>query len=289
MLAMWRTSNPCQIQPWPQVTARRRDGARAAGMPRLALRALALVALWIGTAHAQPGPSTSEILRDGNTAALAGDWPRVSQLVEPLLQHQLTTIDLGETHRLAGIAAFFEQHNAAAEEHFLAYLRLDLAGRLDPALYPPEVVAFFNDVASRHAAELRALRSRAHRSWLLTLLPPFGQLQNGERTKAYVLGGALGGLLVANLTTYYFLRAWCEDTSGPVGGGLTCYNGGDHNHAAARLRPYNIATGIGFLVVYAYGVFDGVQGYRRQSHNRVVQPFANTSADSRVFGLMGSF
>lgn len=255
----------------------------------VAFRALAVVALWAGIARAQPGLSTSEILREGNTAALAGDWPRVSQLVHPLLERRLAAADLGEAHRLAGIAAFFEQRGDLAERHFLGYLRIDLDGRLDPALYPPEVVAFFNDVASRHAAELRALRNPPSRSWLLTLLPPVGQFQNGERTKAYVLGGVLGALLIADLTTYYYLRAWCEHTDGSAGGGLSCYDGGDHNHAAARLRPYNIASGIGFLVVYAYGVYDGVRGYQQHSREQALQPFVATSDGNRVFGIAGSF
>ena len=97
-------------------------------------------------------------------------------------------------------------------------MRLDLDGRLDPALYPPDVVAFFNDVASRHAAELRARRAPpVRRSWIYTLLPPIGQYQNGEHTKAYVLGGTLGALLIANLTTYAYLRAWCDHTDGSAG------------------------------------------------------------------------
>ena len=242
-----------------------------------------------GIARAQPGLSTSEILREGNTAALAGDWPRVSQLVDPLLARQLALADLGEAHRLAGIAAFFEQRPDAAESHFLSYLRIDLDGRLDPALYPPEVVAFFNDVASRHAAELRALRLTPQRIWLLSLLPPIAQLQNGDRTKAYVIGGALGALLLADLTTGYYLRAWCEHTDGTVGGGYSCYDGGDRNHAAARLRPWNLASGIGFLVVYAYGMYDGVRGYRQRSRELEVQPFISGSTGNHVFGLAGSF
>jgi hypothetical protein len=188
-----------------------------------------------------------------------------------------------------GIAAFFEQRPDAAENHFLSYLRIDLDGRLDPALYPPEVVAFFNDVASRHAAELRALRLAPRRTWLLTLLPPLGQLQNGEHTKAYVLGGVLGGLLIANLTTGYYLHAWCEHTDGAVGGGYSCYDGGDRNHAAARLRPWNIASLFGFVVVYAYGMYDGVRGYRQRSRELELQPFVSGSVDTRVFGVAGSF
>jgi hypothetical protein len=259
----------------------------------VAVRALAVVALWAGIARAEPSMSTSEILREGNTAALAGDWPRVSRLVEPLLQRRLALADLAEAYRLGGIAAFFEQRNDVAENRFVSYLRIDLDGRLDPALYPPEVLAFFNDVQLRHAAELQTLRYALKRSWFLTLLPPLGQLQNGERTKAYVIGGLLGALLIANLTTYYYLSSWCEHTEGTVGGGLSCYGGPptspDRNHAAARIRPWNIASGIGFLVVYAYGVYDGVRDYRRHSRELTMQPFVAASDDHRVFGVMGSF
>ena len=256
---------------------------------RRALIVLACIALGAPAARAGTAPGTSEALRAGNSAATAGDWPRVAQLVDPLLQQTLATADRAEAHRLAGLAAFFRQRPSEAENHFLAYLRLDLDGRLDPALYPPDVVAFFNDVTSRHAAELRALRTRPNRSWLLTLLPPIGQLQNGDRTKALVIGSALGVLLITNLTSYYYLRAWCDHTDGEGGGGLTCSDPNDRTEAAKRLRPYNIASGIGFLLVYAYGVYDGVQGYRQRSRERIVRPFVGVSPESRVLGLSGTF
>jgi len=262
-------------------------------LARRALGLAAIVALGVAApgpvARAEPRVATSEVLRAGNTAATAGDWERVAQLVDPLLLESLASSDRAEAHRLAGLAAFFRQRTGDAENHFLAYLRIDLDGRLDPALYPPDVVGFFNDVTARHAAELRALRARPNRSWILTLLPPFGQLQNGERTKALILGGALGALLVTNLTTYYYLRSWCDHTNGSTGGGLTCSDPDDRSAAAARLRPYNIASGIGFLVVYAYGVYDGVQGYRQHSRERVVRPFVGVSPESRIVGVSGSF
>lgn len=264
-------------------------GRTAPRATRIAAHALAAVMLWIGVAHAQPGLSTSASLREANTAALAGDWPRVSQLVEPLLQRRLTIVDLGETHRLAGLAAFFQQHSQDAESHFLAYLRVDLASRLDPMLYSPDVVAFFNDVAARHAPELRTPRLTPKRSWLFTLLPPAGQLQNGDRTKAYVLGGVLGSLLIANLATYYYLSSWCDHTDGAAGGGLSCYDGGDRNHSAARLRPYNIASGVAFLAVYAYGAYDGIRGYRRRSREQSLRLLVDASAHNYVLGIAAGF
>lgn len=258
-------------------------------MVKIAGRALALVALCTALAAAQPGATTSEVLRAGNNAALAGDWSRVKQLVDPLLGRRLAPSDLGEAHRLAGIAAFFQQRSDLAEGHFVAYLRIDLDGRLDPALYPPDVVSFFNDVASRHAADLRALRNRPTRSWYLTLVPPFGQFQNGDRTKGYVIGGLLGALLVTNLTTYALLRQWCEHTQGTSGGGLTCNDPSDHNRAAAQIRPYNIASGFGAIAVYLFGVYDGIQGYRQRTREQALQPFARVSPDGSVVGISGSF
>ncbi|HEU4733884.1 MAG TPA: hypothetical protein VFT22_38590 [Kofleriaceae bacterium] len=257
------------------------------------LRALVCLSLCAAVARAQPAAATSDALRDGNTAALAGDWQRVSELVAPLLDRPLSSADRAEAHRLAGIAAFFAQRTAAAEQHFLGYLRLELDGRLDPALYPPDVVAFFNDVASRHAAELRALHTPPRRrSWLYTLLPPWGQFQNGERTKGYVLGGVLGAALVTNLITYAYLRAWCDHTDGPAGGALTCTDGPGGRagmRAAQRLRPINIASGIAFWALYAFGVYDGIRGYRRVSRELAVQPYIHVSTEGGGLGLSGSF
>lgn len=256
------------------------------------IRALvvAAIAVWTAAAQAQPGNTTSDLLRTGNTAALAGDWGRVAEVIDPLLEQQLAKGDLGEAHRLAGLAAFFLKRSGDAEDHFLAYLRIEPDARLDPALYPPEVVVFFNDVTSRHAAELHALRTqRTPRSWWLTLVPPFGQFQNDDRTKGYVIGGMLGGLLVANLASYALLRSWCNHTSGPAGGSLICNNGGDHRHEAARLRPYNVASGIGVILVYAYGVYDGVQGYRRHSRKSALRPVATVSSSGGLVGLAGRF
>src|SRR5438874_7564024 len=115
-----------------------------------------LVVAAASLARAQPASpqviEPSVALRDANAAAIAGDWQRVGELVDPLLVHALSPADVAEAHRLAGLAAFFQHRSADAETHFLAYLRLDLDARLDPALVPPEAVTFFDAVRARHAA-----------------------------------------------------------------------------------------------------------------------------------------
>jgi len=250
-------------------------------------RVLVLVALLCATASAQP---TQEVLRDGNAAATAGDWPRVGSLVEPLLlRGKLASADLAEAHRLAGLAAYFQQRTAAADGHFLAYLTIDPDGRLDPSLYPPDVVSFFEDVQVKHSAELRARRPKPRRYFVLNLIPPGGQLQNGDRTKAYVVGGLLGAFAIGNVTTYLVLRSWCTRVSGSGGVSATCDEERDRSRSAGQLRALNILTGVGLIATYVYGVYDGVSGYRRRSREQATQPFVMPTSGGGVVGILGSF
>ncbi len=222
-------------------------------------------------------------LHDANAAATAGDWAKVATLVDPLLATQLARTDLAEAHRLAGLAAYFANRRAEAEAHFVAYLKLDLDGPLDPALVPPEAVSFFETVRANHAAELRALRPPPKRYAVLNLLPPFGQFQNGERAKGYVIGGLLVALAATNVTSYLVLRSWCSSSD------LTCDTPSNHTHAAMSLRAANIMSGVGLVATYLYGVYDGVVGYRRRSHEQLIVPYATASNDSGVIGVVGSF
>jgi hypothetical protein len=223
-------------------------------------------------------------LRAANDAAVAGDWLRVEELVTPLLapSGSLTRVDRAEADRLAGLAAFFTRRPDDAERDFVAYLALELDGHLDPALYPPEVVNFFNDVRARHASELHAIKPPAKRSWPLALVPPLAQLQNGDRTKAIVVGVLLGGFLATNVATYLVLRSWCHNPDG------TCdASGTNHFQGAQALQAWNVFAGVGFIATYAYGVWDGVRGYRQTS--RELAPYAVTTDGGAAFGVLGRF
>jgi hypothetical protein len=255
-----------------------------------------VLAIAAGPARAQPGltgeagpassgasSTPSEVLRQGNQAATTGDWKRVGTLVDGLLQQQLPPADLAEAHRLAGLAAFFQSDRATAEIHFLAYLRIDLDGVLDSTLYPPDVINFFNDVKAKHNAELRARRKKPNRHWALNLVPPLGQFQNGDRTKGWIIAGLLAGFAIGNGTTFFLLRSWCNQQD------KTCDATKDRADLATQLRGINLATGAGLIVTYAYGVWDGVHGYRRKTREQAIQPFVTASSTERFVGVAGSF
>jgi hypothetical protein len=267
----------------------------------VALRQLALIAALAGVAHAQPvdpyspaapppapappPPAPTEptqALHDANAAATTGDWQRVAMLVDPLLSQQLSPADIAEAHRLKGLVSFFADRKVEAEAHFLAYLKVELDGRLDPALVPPEAVQFFEEVRARHAAELRALRPQ-RRYFILNFVPVAAQVQNGDRTKAVILGGAFAVLAITNVASYAVLRSWCSSSD------QTCDTPTNHVHAAMSLRATNIMSGVGLIATYLYGVYDGVVGYRRRSREQMVAPYATATNTGGVVGVVGSF
>lgn len=250
------------------------------------LRALVVIALCGGVASAQPGSDPSVALRDANAAANAGDWETVRNYVEPLLARQLPPADLAEAYRLAGIAAVLAQppRRDLAEKYFLEYLRIDLDGQLDPSLYPPEVVQVFSDVRSKHSAELRARRPKAKkRHAVVSLLPPFAQFQNGERGKGIVIGSLMGAFLIANITSYALLKSWCSADD------LTCDEEKDRTSTAATVRSINITAGVGLIITYVYGVYDGVRGYRRTRAEPALMPYASSTNTSAVVGVRMNF
>ncbi len=211
---------------------------------------------------AQPGVDPAATLSAAQDALRDGDYAAVLELVARIVEAPARA-DRAEAWRLRGLASYFLGDLAGAEVAFLDYLKLDLDGRLDPTLVPPEAVTFFEDVRSRHAAELRALRPRQKRYRVLNLVPVAGQLQNGETTKGLVIGGLELGLAVTNVTTYLVLRSWCKRD------GFTCESdGGDIPVAGRRVRFANYASGIALIGVYAYGVWDAFRGHRRRNREQ---------------------
>ncbi|MFT3693660.1 MAG: hypothetical protein QM831_11005 [Kofleriaceae bacterium] len=245
----------------------------------MVLRALALIALSAALAVADP----SSDLRLANTAATAGDWEQVQRLCDPvLLVATLAPADRAEANRLEGLAAFFT-HRSSPDPYFLAYLRHDLDGHLDPALYPPEVVNYFNELRARHAAELEALRPRKKKMyWELAPIPVLSQIQNGETTKAIVIGSIFGAFLAANITTYVVLHSWCHNDD------HTCDNSGtDHTHAANTLIGFNALAGVGAILTAGYGMYDGVRGYLRVTRNAT--PYVSSTETGSFVGIVGRF
>ncbi|MBL8626733.1 MAG: hypothetical protein JNK64_35925 [Myxococcales bacterium] len=234
------------------------------------------LALSIGVAAAQPGAGGD--LAGAGAAAERHDWATVERLAAPVADAaDAARGDRAEAFRLLGLAALERGDASAAEARFFAYLQLDLDGALDPNVYPPETIAFLENVRAKHATELRALRPRPRRARVLNLLPPAGQFQNQHRTKAWTLAILGGTLLATNLTTYGLLYRWCSDDA-------TC----THASTARVLREVNLATGIATFGLYVYGVWDGFRHFHQsRTPSATIAPLAFSHGAG--LGVAGTF
>lgn len=200
------------------------------------------------------------ILRDASAALEAGEHQRAADLARGVLANaEVPEPDRAEAWRLFGLASFFLERFPDAEEAFLAYLKIEVDGRLDPAVVPPEAIVFFEDVRARHAAELRKYRPgpERRRYRALNLLPPAGQFQNGHRTKGWIITG-LGSLaLVTNIGSYVMLQRWCDESTG------VCRSDGESRAESARtMRTVNMTAGLVFVGTVLYGMYDGFNHFR---------------------------
>src|SRR5262249_10456263 len=112
-----------------------------------------------------------------------GDYAAASALLRPLVDAGVFTdaTERNEALRLYGVASFLEGRRGDAEGAFTALLVHDATAHLEVALYPPDVVSFFDAIRARREAELLRAAHRARKHFVLTLIPfGVGQFQNNQ-------------------------------------------------------------------------------------------------------------
>jgi len=239
-------------------------------MRRLAIAmavSIAMGAMDATPARAQPGSGStsgdvSGDLEAAQAALSAAEYERAAEITGAIIRGGISRSDLTEAWRIRGLALFYLGRRAQSEQALLEFLKLDPDVIVDPALVPPELIAFIQDIRTRYATELDKYRPKPKRNryWWLNLVPVAGQIQNGDTTKAWILGSSEGVLLAANVTTFVLLRSWCAADN-------VCEkdSGENRGNAARAARAINTASGAVLIGVTAYGVIDAFVGHRRIS------------------------
>lgn len=254
---------------------------------RLAI-AFVVVALSSAVAHAQPGNTASQLSQAAD-ALRKGDHVKAGALSAPIAQ-SVDTIgkqDRAEAWRIYALSLYFAKRLQDSERAFVEFLKLKPNAHLEPSLVAPEAIIFFESVRSRNAATLHQYRpkSKTKRRWILNWLPPAGQVQNGQRTKAVVIGITGVMLMAANLTTFFMLRDWCDESTG------VCTNsaGESVRSKAKTFRAINLSTAAAFGALYAYAVIDGLVYFRRKRTKKSVSVGVVPGPDGAYVSILGRF
>jgi hypothetical protein len=232
-----------------------------------ARNALTLVAALV-LAAGQPAAAQTEQVGASSTSAprallrqaidlyVVGRYAEAAARLRPLVESRVLTdmADQKEALRTYGISLYLSGSKPGAERAFRHLLRLDPKARLDPSFVRPEVVAFFDRIRERYTWELKeVVRKRGPKGHAVAnLIPPWGQFQNGHRTKGYlVLGGELG-FGAASIVTAALLWSWQRDDRTFESTGTV-----------EVLRPIHWVTFAAAMAVVAYGIIDGLYYYYR--------------------------
>ena len=132
--------------------------------------------------------------------------------------------DLSEVLLILGLISYSENRELEAELQFKEALRLNRNVRLDPLLVSPTILTFFEDVKGRMEQEgpeesldpgvvpryVLVPDRRSEAVLRSMVLPGWGQLHKGDRTKGIVLLGAWG-FTAAGSVTAHVLRLQARD------------------------------------------------------------------------------
>ena|GEM_PF-2311202 len=181
-----------------------------------------------------------------------------------------TPSERAQALRYLGIGLFLTGRQEGAETAFFDLLRLRPRTRLDATTTRPDVIAFFETVRRRHAAEINeAANNRPGKSLVLAFLPPLGQFQSGHKARGITFAAlellSLGGALATDLQ----LHAW-DTTPGQTFG--------THHDAAETLKTLNWVSVALLATTIVVGIVDGVASYV------AVEPENTGTAVADVFG-----
>jgi len=188
-----------------------------------------IVALAVGLLAWSVAPAWSQVPAAPRLDAIweayqALDYTRAQSLAEAALAAYERPEDLAQVHVVLGVIAFSQNDQVGATRQFTDALVLDPTVQLDALLVSPKTLDFFEDIRTGLAQASRdeTLQEstpryvlvpdrRAEAALRSMVLPGWGQLYKGQRTKGRILVG-LWGIAVAGTVTAHISRQQARDT-----------------------------------------------------------------------------
>jgi tetratricopeptide (TPR) repeat protein len=242
------------------------------------VRPAALIAIILVAATATASATPAQELERGRLSFRARDWQSSIPVLTALLypDPQLSRgEDLVEAHVLLGAAHFESGNRDRAQDEFEKALQIDPERSITTLTFSAGAVRLFDQVkeeqhtrierdAERKRLAEAAERLEAYRKSLVVYetrpfylnFMPFGLAQYTQKRRAagvlFTIGQ--GTMIAANLGIYGYLVGTYgfKSTSVPVTDGPR----------VRRLQQVQIGTGVAFLGLYAWGVFDAIRHHK---------------------------
>lgn len=243
------------------------------------MRTAALITAVAALVAAAPAAATpARDLERGRQSFRARDWQSAIEVLNTLLYPELQLArqeDTVEAHVLLGAAHLENGDRERAEDEFEKALQIDPERSITTLMFSTSAVKLFDQVKEQQRARMErdaekkrlaeaAERLEAYRKSLVVYetrpfylnFMPFGLAQfTQKRTRAGTLFAiGQGTLFAANVGVYAYLVGTYgfQSNSVPLADGPR----------VRSLQQIQIGTGVGFLALYAWGVFDAIRNHK---------------------------
>jgi hypothetical protein len=214
-------------------------------------------------ASAAPPTDAEAALERARAAYEYGEMEMVVDSARLVAEGRLhpTPAQRAQALRYLGIGLYLTGRQEGAETAFFDLLRLRPHTRLDPTNARPDVVAFFENVRRRHAAEINeAASNRPGKSLALAFLPPLGQFQAGHTARGITIAALEVLTLGTAITTDAILKSW-DVYPGHTFMPMPGQPGTNHHSDAQTLKVINNVSVALFAATVVIGIVDGVASY----------------------------
>lgn len=206
--------------------------------------------------------SDDDILKKGIYFFEHGDYKQSISIFNSVLKNNLARDEkvLVECYKYLGAAYFYMEDMRLADANFRQLLLIDPDFKLDPFLFPPSMVLFFdrirNEISTKRGEDKsgsseRGISDYPYRYRLYINLLPFGlpQFANNQRIKGSSVFVLQAVTLAANIFSYWQVDSMV-DRYGYVKDQETA-------HRANIYKTVQISSLVAFGVVYLYSAIDG--------------------------------
>jgi len=231
------------------------------------------VLVTVTSAHATP----TEDLDRGRRSFRSGDWQSAKEVLGNLLYPRVQLVRQEETveaHIMVGASAYQLDDRERATEEFTKALEIDIERSITTLNYSEGAVKLFEDTKAQlkirreqaaerkriaeQAAALQKFRDSLYvyeaRPYFINFLPfGAGQFQNKQTAKIVLIGGGQLVTFGASVGIFIYLAGTY---------GLEAKVPLEDGPGVRRLQQIEIATGVAFLGLYAYGVIDALRNYK---------------------------
>lgn len=206
--------------------------------------------------------SDDDILKKGIYFFEHGDYKQSISILNRVLKNNLARDEkeLVECYKYLGAAYFYIEDMRLADANFRQLLLIDPEFKLDPFLFPPSMVLFFdrirNEISTKKSggeseSSGRGISDYPYRYRLYVNLLPFGapQFANNQEIKGSSVLVLQVVTLTANIFSYWQVNSMV-DRHGYVKDQETA-------HRANIYKTVQISSLVAFGVVYLYSAIDG--------------------------------